>query len=187
VGFEQIIAALHHLRAAPGRLEPVLSDSSEPLPGPLTLIDSAHKPDALEKALQACRPLADQRGGRLFAMFGCGGDRDRGKRPIMGEIGARMADRVILTSDNPRSEVAELILDEIYQGVPVELRAKVERLSDRRAAIEAILRDATDQDVVLIAGKGHEEYQDIAGVKLPFSDIGEARLALAARSQVSSC
>ena len=187
VGFEQIAASVDQIRAAPGRLEPVLGESSESIEGPLTLIDYAHKPDALEKVLEACRPLAVQRGGQLVAVFGCGGDRDRGKRPIMGEIGARLADQVVLTSDNPRSEVAELILEEIYSGVPVALRAKVTRLVDRRVAIEKTLRQATVKDVVLIAGKGHEEYQDVGGVKLPFSDMGEARRVLAARFGVRSC
>ncbi len=187
VEFEQIVAALGHISAAPGRLQPVMGDGEHALAGPLTLIDYAHKPDALEKALQACRPLAEQRGGQLIAVFGCGGDRDRGKRSIMGEIGARLADRVLLTSDNPRSEAPETILEEIFQGVPLELRSKVVRLADRRAAIERALGAADSKDVVLIAGKGHEDYQDIGGVKHPFSDLLEARRVLASKSQVASC
>jgi UDP-N-acetylmuramoyl-L-alanyl-D-glutamate--2,6-diaminopimelate ligase len=187
IEFEQLAVALRCISAAPGRLEPVLSlDGGEPT-GPLVLIDYAHKPDALEKVLEACRPMALQRQGKLIVLFGCGGDRDRGKRPIMGEIAARLADRLVLTSDNPRSESPASILDEIYAGVPVSLQSKVEKMVDRRSAIESVVAKASGRDVVLIAGKGHETYQEIAGVKTPFSDVSEARLALSLRRETAPC
>jgi UDP-N-acetylmuramyl tripeptide synthase len=178
---------LASISAAPGRLEPVLSLEGGEESGPLVLVDYAHKPDALEKVLQACRPMAIQRHGKLIVLFGCGGDRDRGKRPIMGEIGARLADRLVLTSDNPRSESPASILDEIYAGVPEPLKSKVEKMVDRRSAIEFVVAQADGRDVVLIAGKGHESYQEIAGVKAPFSDVSEARMALSLRREAAPC
>jgi UDP-N-acetylmuramyl-tripeptide synthetase len=183
----QLSAALASISAAPGRLEPVLSLEGGEESGPLVLVDYAHKPDALEKVLQACRPMAIERHGKLIVLFGCGGDRDRGKRPIMGEIGARLADRLVLTSDNPRSESPASILDEIYAGVPEPLKSKVEKMVDRRSAIESVVAQADGRDVVLIAGKGHESYQEIAGVKAPFSDVSEARMALSLRREAAPC
>lgn len=183
----QLATALTCISAAPGRLEPVLPKEGDHQSGPLVLVDYAHKPDALEKVLEACRPMALQRQGKLIVLFGCGGDRDRGKRPIMGEIGARLADRLVLTSDNPRSESPALILDEIYAGVPELLKSKVEKMVDRRSAIESVVAHASRRDVVVIAGKGHESYQEIAGIKAPFSDVGEARLALSLRAEAAPC
>jgi UDP-N-acetylmuramoyl-L-alanyl-D-glutamate--2,6-diaminopimelate ligase len=144
------------------------------------VVDYAHSPDALEKALQALRPLAAQRGGRLWAVFGCGGNRDTAKRPMMGAIAQRLADRVVLTSDNPRHEAPAAILVQIRAGIAADAR-EVQVIEDRRAAIAAAVREAGDADVILLAGKGHEDYQEIAGTKLPFSDIEEARFALGAR------
>ncbi|MDX2217944.1 MAG: UDP-N-acetylmuramoyl-L-alanyl-D-glutamate--2,6-diaminopimelate ligase [Burkholderiales bacterium] len=145
---------------------------------PTVVIDYAHTPDALEKALSALKPTVAA-GHRLFCVFGCGGDRDRGKRPVMGEIASRLAHRVIVTSDNPRTEPAHQILDDIIAGMGGAGGADRLVIEDRRAAIFAALREATPGDVVLIAGKGHEPYQDIAGVKHPFSDLAVAAEGLA--------
>jgi len=147
---------------------------------PLIVVDYAHTPDALESALHALRAVAGARGGRLVALFGCGGDRDHGKRPLMGEIAARLADRVVLTSDNPRSEDPEAILEQIHRAAP---QACV--IADRGQAIERTILAAHQADVILLAGKGHEPYQEIAGIRRPFSDVEQARAALADRLQRS--
>lgn len=144
---------------------------------PLVVVDYAHTPDALEQALMALRETAEARGGRLICVFGCGGDRDRGKRPLMGEVAARLADRVMLTADNPRSEDPEAILGDVASGAAD--RAEIE--ADRAAAIIRAVREAGASDVVLVAGKGHENYQEIAGRRYPFSDEDQAARALAAR------
>ena len=147
---------------------------------PLIVVDYAHTPDALESALHALRAVAGARGGRLVALFGCGGDRDHGKRPLMGEIAARLADRGVLTSDNPRSEDPEAILEQIHRAAP---QACV--IADRGQAIERTILAAHQADVILLAGKGHEPYQEIAGIRRPFSDVEQARAALADRLQRS--
>jgi len=150
----------------PGRFEPV--DEGQPFG---VLVDYAHTPDALENVLRAARPLA--KGYRVLCVFGCGGDRDRAKRPLMGEIAARLADVVIVTSDNPRSEDPDAILAEIVAGIERDDVAVVE---DRRAAIAAAIAQARPGDIVLIAGKGHEQGQELAGgVKVPFDDVTVAR------------
>lgn len=161
------------LMPPPGRLEKVGGHNE-----PVIAVDYAHTPDALENALKALRGLADTRGAGLTVIFGCGGDRDRGKRPLMGEIAVRFADRVVLTSDNPRSEQPEAILDEIRKGAP---DARV--IVDRGEAIRRTVLAAHPAEVILLAGKGHEPYQEIAGVRRPFSDVEEARAALAARKE----
>ncbi len=148
---------------------------------PEVVVDYAHTPDALEKALQALRPLAAARGGRLWCVFGCGGDRDATKRPLMGAIAARDADQVIVTSDNPRGEVPAAILGDIVAGIGAE-RSHVSVVEDRREAIVVAAARAAAADVILIAGKGHEDYQEIAGVKLAFSDVAQAMSALAQRA-----
>src|SRR5690606_32149051 len=142
-------------------------------------IDYAHTPDALEQALKALRPAARQRGGRLWCVFGCGGNRDASKRPLMGEMAQRHADCVVVTSDNPRAEDPDAIMAQILGGMSPSkvLHSEV----DRAAAIAQALAEAGPKDVVLIAGKGHEEYQESGGVKRAFSDMAEARKALAAR------
>jgi len=188
VEIDAAIQSLQAITPAPGRLEPVNSASPDGSSDePLVLVDYAHKPDALEKVLLALRSTADSRGGKLIALFGCGGDRDRGKRPLMGEIAARLADRVIVTSDNPRSESPEAIVEEIVAGVTREPRSGLYRITDRRVAIARAIGDAEPSDIVLIAGKGHETYQEIAGIKSEFSDRLVAREALRARTQVASC
>jgi UDP-N-acetylmuramyl-tripeptide synthetase len=171
----QVAQAAPELTAVPGRMQPVAAGSDQPQ----VVVDYAHTPDALEKALGALRPMAQARGGRLWCVFGCGGDRDANKRPVMGAIAERCADRIVITSDNPRTESPASILTAIAQGLQMRDRATL--IEDRRRAIALAVGDATTQDVVLIAGKGHEDYQDIGGVKLPFSDIAEAQAALAQR------
>lgn len=163
------------LTPVPGRMQRVGDDE-----GPEVVVDYAHTPDALEKALSALRPLAAARGGQLWVAFGCGGDRDATKRPIMGSIAAQGADHVVLTSDNPRSENPAEILRQIAAGIAE--RATVSLIEDRRAAITHAIDGARRHDVVLLAGKGHEPDQEIAGVKHPFSDVDEARAALARRA-----
>jgi UDP-N-acetylmuramoyl-L-alanyl-D-glutamate--2,6-diaminopimelate ligase len=154
---EQIAARLSTLPQVPGRLERISGS-------PVVLRDYAHKPDALERALDAVRPFVH---GRLILVFGCGGDRDRGKRPIMGAIAERKADIVFITSDNPRTENPERILDEIEAGMA---RGEHRRIEDRREAIAAALALARDTDVVVLAGKGHETYQVRGTTSHPFDE-----------------
>ena len=144
---------------------------------PLVIIDYAHTPDALDKALKTLRETAAARGGQLVCIFGCGGNRDRGKRPLMGAVVEILADRVVLTDDNPRNEDPQAIIDEILVG----MKTQPEIRPDRAAAIRATVATADEKDVILVAGKGHETYQEVAGVRHPFSDVEHARLALEAR------
>ncbi|WP_321816185.1 MULTISPECIES: UDP-N-acetylmuramoyl-L-alanyl-D-glutamate--2,6-diaminopimelate ligase [unclassified Paraburkholderia] len=146
---------------------------------PLVVIDYAHTPDALEKTLEALRPIAAARGGRLICMFGCGGDRDATKRPLMGAIAERLADQTVVTSDNPRSEAPAAIIDQVVGGMREP--AKARRIEDRASAILQAVRGAAKEDVIVLAGKGHEATQEIMGKKRAFSDQDHARLALAAR------
>lgn len=143
---------------------------------PLVIVDYAHSPDALAKVLEASRPTAYARGGRLVCVFGCGGDRDAGKRPLMGEIAERLADRVIVTSDNPRSEDPQAVIRDIIQG----MGGASEAITDRAEAIRTAILDARADDVVILAGKGHEPYQEVQGRRQPFSDCEEASRALLA-------
>jgi UDP-N-acetylmuramoyl-L-alanyl-D-glutamate--2,6-diaminopimelate ligase len=161
--------AVAGFRTVPGRLERV----ENPL-GFQILVDYAHTPDALKNVLLAVRPLT---GGKVILVFGCGGDRDRTKRPKMGAIGSELSDILIVTSDNPRTERPEAIIDEIERGV-LESGAPDKpyfRVSDRREAIRKALGMAREKDTVLIAGKGHEDYQIIGTEKFPFDDRTAAR------------
>jgi UDP-N-acetylmuramoyl-L-alanyl-D-glutamate--2,6-diaminopimelate ligase len=169
---DAIVRALAGVSAVPGRFERV--QAGQPF---LVVVDYAHTPDALERVLATARKITT---GRLGVVFGCGGDRDRGKRPIMGEIAARLADRVWVTSDNPRSERPEAIIDEIATGVARVDGAgdRCERLADRRAAIGAALGWAGAGDTVVIAGKGHETYQIVGADVLDFDDRAVARAIL---------
>ncbi len=153
----------------PGRFEAV--DEGQPFG---VLVDYAHTPDALENVLAAARQIC---AGRLVCVFGCGGDRDRGKRPLMGAVAARLADRVIVTSDNPRSEEPLAIIDDVLGGI-ADGEALVEVEPDRRAAIRLAVAGAAEGDVIVIAGKGHEQGQSFADRTLPFSDREEAADAL---------
>lgn len=167
------LGAIAQLSAVPGRMQQFGGQEV-----PMIVIDYAHTPDALEKALGALRQVAQQRGGELWCVFGCGGDRDPGKRPQMGAV-SEMADHVILTSDNPRSEDPSIIISHIKSGMT---RVTPHVMEDRAAAILWAARHAVKQDVVLLAGKGHESYQEIAGKKYPFLDADHVALALAARA-----
>ena len=164
----EIVRALASVERVPGRLEPVPNHR-----GFTVLVDYAHKPAALEGVLRTVREMAAAAGGRLIVVFGCGGDRDRGKRPEMGRIAATLADDVIVTSDNPRGEKPEAILQEIRAGVPAGRSAAF--IVDRREAIAEALKRARPNDVVLIAGKGHETVQVFAGREEPFDDRLVAR------------
>ncbi len=155
----------------PGRLE-IVSQAAQPL----TVIDYAHSPDALEKVLLALREITTERGGTLWCVFGCGGKRDASKRPIMGAIAARFADNVVVTSDNPRDENPNTIASHILRGTSDERAVQVQ--VNRALAIDETIVQAKASDVILIAGKGHEDYQEIAGVLHPFSDQQHARAAL---------
>ena len=166
---EEVLQAVPELRPVEGRMELVDSQSS-----PQIVVDYAHTPDALEQALRAVRAHCK---GKLWCVFGCGGDRDQGKRPLMGEVATRLADHVVVTSDNPRTEEPLEIIDDIVQGASSEASVQV----DRREAIEYAIVRASDEDTVLLAGKGHEDYQLIGDTRLPFSDIMQARLALRRR------
>ncbi|HLF24404.1 MAG TPA: cyanophycin synthetase, partial [Burkholderiales bacterium] len=194
---DAVAQGIGQLRAVPGRLEKVANDL-----GVTILVDYAHTPDALEKVLGAVRPVTQ---GRVITVFGCGGDRDRGKRPLMGEIAARLSDVVIVTSDNPRTEDPLAIVNEVEAGVRKtglkklqvsgfgfrvsELETRDSRLetgycveADRRAAIRIALGSATPGDSVLIAGKGHEDYQILGTKKIHFDDREVAREELGRRA-----
>jgi len=168
------VRACAGLQPVPGRMQRLVAVGQ-----PLVAVDYAHTPDALDKALQALRPLAALRGGQLWCVFGCGGDRDAGKRPLMGAVAQQQADQVLVTSDNPRSESPAAILHQILQGTIAGATVRAE--PDRAAAIAQAIAEAAPADVVLIAGKGHEDTQEAAGVRLPFSDMAHAQAALQAR------
>jgi UDP-N-acetylmuramyl-tripeptide synthetase len=171
------VTACENLHSVPGRMDIV--NAGEFQAQPITVVDYAHTPDALAKALQALRPLAAQRGGQLWCVFGCGGGRDALKRPLMGAVAAKEADMVVVTSDNPRFEKPEVIISQILLGLEGDVKVNVQ--ADRARAIAQTLTEASDHDVVLIAGKGHEVEQDVAGVRHPFSDRLHAQLALKQR------
>jgi UDP-N-acetylmuramyl tripeptide synthase len=146
----------------------------------LVVVDYAHTPDALAQTLDALRPVATQRAGQLWCVFGCGGDRDADKRPLMGAIAADRADQIVITSDNPRNEKPTAIVSHILAGLAGHPQPEVQ--VDRSAAIASAIHRATAADVILLAGKGHEATQEISGVKTPFSDREHALQALAARA-----
>ncbi len=172
VPLNQAARACSTLTPVPGRMQRVAPSGA----GPEVVVDYAHTPDALEKALRALRPLAAQRQGALWCVFGCGGNRDAGKRPLMGALAQRHAEHVVVTSDNPRFEAPELIIAQIVKGLAS--RDGVEVVENRRAALAHAIARADVRDVILVAGKGHEATQEIAGVKQPFSDVLEAQAAL---------
>jgi UDP-N-acetylmuramoyl-L-alanyl-D-glutamate--2,6-diaminopimelate ligase len=174
VALRAAVEAIEALVPAPGRMQQVGGQDA-----PLVVIDYAHTPDALEKTLGALRQVARERGGQLWCVFGCGGDRDPGKRPQMGRI-AQMADQVIVTSDNPRSEAPGAIIAQVVAGMDAD-GARWQAIEDRAAAILSAVKHAARADVILLAGKGHEPYQEIKGRKMPFSDADHAALALSAR------
>jgi UDP-N-acetylmuramoyl-L-alanyl-D-glutamate--2,6-diaminopimelate ligase len=184
--FRAVEEGIGALANVPGRFQIV----SDPTDDVRVLIDYAHTDDALKNLLETARPLA---AGRLITVFGCGGDRDRTKRPLMGAVAARLSDLVIVTSDNPRSEDPDQIIEEIKRGIVVPADRVPPRgaagpratpclaIADRRTAIERAVREADAGDLVLIAGKGHEKYQIVGERVLPFDDVDVARAALARR------
>ena len=175
-GLAAAVAAAAALTPVPGRMQSAWP--GDEAAQPLVLVDYCHTPDALEKALQALRPLARKRGGQLRCVVGCGGDRDAGKRPLMAAAAERGSDGLLLTSDNPRSEDPLRILAQMRAGLARPEAVAVD--PDRAAAIKRAVEQADARDVVLLAGKGHEDYQEIAGVKRPFSDLEQGRIALRA-------
>lgn len=170
----QAVAACASLQPVPGRMQQIAVVGQ-----PLVAIDYAHTPDALVQALAALRPLAQARGGRLCCVFGCGGNRDARKRPLMGAAAEQGADQVLVTSDNPRLEDPQAIVADILAG----MRPQTPYELDRAAAIAQAIAQADARDVVLLAGKGHEDYQDAQGHKRPFSDYHEAARAVQARQE----
>ncbi|MFA7239839.1 MAG: UDP-N-acetylmuramoyl-L-alanyl-D-glutamate--2,6-diaminopimelate ligase [Sulfuricellaceae bacterium] len=166
VALAEAIAALERIQPVAGRMQK-LGGSGKPL----VVVDYAHTPDALEKVLATLKEVA---AGRLICVFGCGGGRDKGKRPLMGAAASRLADAVIVTSDNPRHEDPQAIINDIVAG----MNANYHVMEDRALAICEAIRQAAPHDVVLIAGKGHEEYQEMNGTKLPFSDTDVAQRVL---------
>ena len=163
---KQIQSILAELKAAPGRMELYTTNEQ-----PKVIVDYAHTPDALEKALLSVREHCR---GELWCVFGCGGDRDQAKRPVMGTVAEKFADHLIITNDNPRSEKPQLIANQVASGIAADATV----ILDRAAAIEKAIKDAKQADWVLVAGKGHETTQEIEGVKRPFSDRQQVMQAL---------
>lgn len=173
IELDAAVHALGQVLAPPGRMQ-ALSHSAS---APMVIVDFAHTPDALEKALTSARAHCR---GQLWCVFGAGGDRDRGKRPLMGEVAARLADQLVITSDNPRNENPEAIIADIRQGI--KGHGQVTELTDRAEAIRRSIAAAAPDDVVLIAGKGHEQYQQLGNIRKPFSDQTCAVAALEGRA-----
>ena len=173
------VSACANLLPVPGRMECLNLEGT-----PLVAVDYAHTPDAIGKALDALRSLASQRGGKLWCVFGCGGDRDNAKRPMMGALAAHKADRVVVTSDNPRGEKPEAIIAQVLLGISNSLDVQVQ--ADRALAIAQTIAQADARDVVLLAGKGHETTQEVAGVKIAFSDRAHAHAAMQLRAKALS-
>jgi len=169
----EAIGALATVPPVPGRLE--LVDGGPPS----VLVDYAHSPDALERVLRDLRAIRPE--DRMVVVFGCGGERDQGKRPVMGSIASRLADEVVVTSDNPRGEPPEAIIEAVVAGCDGDARVVTE--VDRAAAIDRAIVAAADDDVVLVAGKGHEATQEIGGQAIPFDDRAVVAAALRARRQ----
>jgi UDP-N-acetylmuramoyl-L-alanyl-D-glutamate--2,6-diaminopimelate ligase len=173
VKLDEATGSLERVHPPAGRLQMVRVEGR-----PLIVVDYAHSPDALEKVLEVLRSLLEP-GAKLVCVFGCGGDRDKGKRPLMGEVATRLSHLAIITSDNPRSEDPHGIIEEITGGAHPNYVVE----EDRAMAIARAVREAGPQDLILIAGKGHESYQEIAGTRLPFSDAEVARVALERSTQ----
>ncbi|MEL6718281.1 MAG: UDP-N-acetylmuramoyl-L-alanyl-D-glutamate--2,6-diaminopimelate ligase [Bacteroidota bacterium] len=160
----QVLTALSNIKAAAGRFD-YLYDQKRSI---IAIVDYAHTPDALEKVLETIQELKQE--GRVITVVGCGGDRDKAKRPIMAKIACDLSDQVLLTSDNPRTEVPDRIIEDMEVGIPEDAQHKVLSITDRKQAIKTACRLAQTKDIILVAGKGHENYQEINGVKHPFDD-----------------
>jgi UDP-N-acetylmuramoyl-L-alanyl-D-glutamate--2,6-diaminopimelate ligase len=178
LSFDAIEKGIGRLEGVPGRFQIVSSPKDEVT----VVVDYAHTDDALRNLLDTARPLAR---GRLITVFGCGGDRDRTKRPLMGAVAGRLSDLILITSDNPRSEDPQRIIEEVLRGITADTRRdsdqRVITIPDRRDAINKAIELARPGDLVLIAGKGHEKYQVIGSQVLPFDDVTIAREALSRR------
>lgn len=170
ISIENAILSLSHMPPVAGRMQRLGGTGQ-----PVVIVDYAHTPDALEKVLLTLRETSDASDGKLWCVFGCGGDRDRGKRPMMGLVAEKFSDRCIVTSDNPRSEDPLAIIAEIAEGMN---RQRHQIIADRATAIREAIRQAGMADTILVAGKGHEDYQEICGIKYPFSDVLIAQQAL---------
>jgi UDP-N-acetylmuramoyl-L-alanyl-D-glutamate--2,6-diaminopimelate ligase len=166
ISLADAVEVMAGIKSVPGRMQQTGGGDK-----PLVVIDYAHTPDALEKVLTALRSQAK---GKLVCVFGCGGDRDAGKRPLMGKVADALADRVIVTSDNPRSEDP----DAIIQSIVADMTGDYHIETERAVAISLAIESAKPGDIVLLAGKGHEDYQEIAGVRYPFKDLSVAERAL---------
>ena len=173
---EEASKRVSQLSPVSGRMELIPLGKNQKSEGLLAVVDYAHTPDALQKTLQALRPIADQRGGKIWCVFGCGGDRDVSKRPQMGSVAEQLADHIIITSDNSRSENPQTIMQMIVDGIHSSA-TNVQMIADRAAAIMAAVRHADARDIVLVAGKGHETSQEINGKTFDFSDQEHIRLA----------
>jgi len=161
---KKVLTVLSRLKGAEGRFETMISAD-----GKIAIVDYAHTPDALENVLLTIRQLRINE-SQIITVVGCGGDRDKSKRPVMAKVAVDLSDKVILTSDNPRSEDPSAILKNMEEGIPGEMKRKAFTISDRREAIRAACHLAQEGDIILVAGKGHETYQEIMGVKHPFDD-----------------
>jgi UDP-N-acetylmuramoyl-L-alanyl-D-glutamate--2,6-diaminopimelate ligase len=171
---DEVLSVISNLTAAEGRFDSIRSENQNIT----AIVDYAHTPDALEKVLQT---LDKTRSGNenIITVVGCGGNRDKTKRPVMAKTACNYSDQVILTSDNPRNEIPESILEEMEQGIPPQYKLKTLIISDRKQAIRTACRLAKKGDIILVAGKGHEKYQEISGQKFPFDDKEELKSALA--------
>ncbi len=179
VSLKEAAQSCTNLPTVPGRLNSIAVAGA-----PLVVIDYAHTPDALEKVLLALQPVSAKRQGQLWCVFGCGGDRDTTKRALMGTAAQKNADQIVVTSDNPRSESAETIIRQIASGLIKSDALHVE--PDRAKAIAETIAQANSNDVILIAGKGHEDYQEVSGIRYPFVDLSHAQAALHARNSITS-
>ena len=170
ISLHDAVQSLSKVQPVAGRMQRLGSAQQ-----PTVIVDYAHTPDALEKVLQALREVSEAAGGKVLCVFGCGGDRDRGKRAMMGKVAEKFSDFCIVTSDNPRGENPREIIAEIVSGMH---QKNHEIIIERAAAIQSAISHAQQGDTVLVAGKGHEDYQEINGVKHPFSDVLVVRQAL---------
>lgn len=161
----KVLTALSALQPAEGRFDFIISDKMKIV----GIVDYAHTPDALEKVLSTVKSIRTNN-ERILTIVGCGGDRDNGKRPMMAQVAAELSDKVILTSDNPRSEDPDEILSQMKTGIPLTMIPNVLSIADRKEAIKTAVSLAHSGDIILLAGKGHEKYQEIKGVKHPFDD-----------------
>lgn len=174
----EALRRIEHVSPVKGRMEIIKGVKAD---APMMVVDYAHTPDALQKVLETLRPIASIRGGQIYCVFGCGGDRDQEKRPLMGHIARNGAEHVFITSDNPRSEDPLLIMQMIVAGIQHKTNSKdsdspVELIAERAAAIMSAVRQAKPQDIVLVAGKGHETTQEFNGKRFDFSDQVHLRL-----------